>query len=651
MSGKFWKPNVSANPLKKPMQLTGEENPGKGRKFKLAFGVLGFFGFIILVLGFLAFFFVLKPAFALKAKVDNLQNTTKVAKKAFLDRDLVLLEKTFNQMEAEIKDFRDERDRQFGWARNLPKVRDYYADSDYFLNSAIYLIDAGREFIKLITPFADAMGLKINEDQKPQTLSFADAFASWIALMPKIAQDIDPLVQKLEMVSQEINKVDASKYPESFRGTPIRSTIEKSQDILSSLSSYSPDIKKALILIPRVLAVGTPEKRYMIIMQNNAEIRPTGGFWTNYATFKVKNAQLSSDFTSKDMYSIDYILDAIDSYTDFSVGMPTPIRRYLLLERWYARDANFSPDFPTSIDVFMNRSYKKAMQINPAEIKPVEGVFAIDTVVVQELLEITGPATVNGITYTKDNVVLELEKIASLALREQANRKKVLGDLMERMLVNVFESDKNLWPKLIEKGVDLLNRKHILVYMNDPEVQALLEKYNFAGRLVDVNEGDYMAVISSNLAGDKSNLFVRRKITSVSKYEDGQWKREVKISFNYGPAEGEYRVFAATYRDYLRLYVPKGSRLISVEGSDNDDVGSADELNKTYFHGYIVLPPGGVKEITFKYILPQGTINGNDYKLYIQKQPGQHKENYEIVVNGKSAILAIDSDYKYSIPL
>ncbi|KKU58013.1 MAG: hypothetical protein UX79_C0002G0024, partial [candidate division WWE3 bacterium GW2011_GWB1_47_11] len=196
----------------------------------------------------------------------------------------------------------------------------------------------------------------------------------------------------------------------------------------------------ALNLIPELLGVGTGEKRYGIIMQNNAEIRATGGFWTNYATFKVKDALLSSDFSSKDMYSIDFVLEPVDAVIDFP-DVPLAYERYLLVERMFSRDANISPDYPTSIDQFMY-FYNLAGRQAPWEVKPVEGFIAIDTDVVRELLEVTGPVTVNGVTFTADNVVLELEKIASLSLQEQIGRKRVLGDLMEGMLVNVFESDK-----------------------------------------------------------------------------------------------------------------------------------------------------------------------------------------------------------------
>jgi len=640
MEQKFWKPG-NAIQFKAVKAGGGLKGPAK---------TLGVVGIVIVVamalVGLLAYKFVVDPALALKVRIDRLKTDWDQASNAFQGRDLVLLDQVLTQTEADIKGLRDARDQKFGWARSLPRVKDFYTDSDYFLNAGLYAIDAGREFSRIITPFADAAGLKVKADQQVAQKSFADAFSDWIALMPKVANDIDPLLVKVDKVGAELAKVDASKYPESFRGVPVRSQITSVQTMLANLSDYAPDLKKALVLVPRILGVGTTERRYMIIMQNNAEMRPTGGFWTNYSTFKIKNALLNSDFSSKDMYIIDFTLDAIDAYTDFSVGLPAPIRKYLLVERWYARDANFSPDFPTSVAQFM-KSYNLAMRINPVEIKPVDGIFAIDTQVVSELLEVTGPATVNGVTYTKDNVVLELEKIASLALKEQSNRKKVLGDLMERMLINVFESDKNLWPKLIDKAVDLMNRKHVLVYMTDPEVQAMLEKYNFAGRLMDAPESDYLAVITANLGGDKTNLFITREVTSSIAKENNKWTKTVKVKYTYGPASGEYALFAKLYKDYLRVYVPKGSILIGVDGSE-DGSTSGDELTKTYFSAFITLGPGQTKEVTFRYTLPDAAVKGTDYKLYIQKEAGMPKETYNIVVSGKTTTVETDTDYKFT---
>jgi hypothetical protein len=479
-------------------------------------------------------------------------------------------------------------------------------------------------------------------------MGLAEAFASWISIMPQIAEEMDGVIGKLEMVGDELEPVNASRYPESFRGTPVRGSIILAQTTLSQVGEYGPDIKKALTVVPGLLGVGSTEKRYMVIMQNDKEIRATGGFWTNYATFKIQNAMLNSDFSSKDMYSIDLTLDVIDSYHTFP-NVPPAYRDYLKVERLYARDANISPDYPTAIDQFMY-FYRLAMPLDPNEIKPVDGIIAIDTQVIAELLEITGPVTVNGFTYTSENVVLELEKIASLTLREQAGRKKVLGDLMERMLLNVFESDSNLWPELVDKGVDLAMRKHILAFVFDEEAQLLLEKYNLAGRIIDPVEGDYTYVVSTNLGADKTNWFVDREIDHILEKEGDRWIKTTKIKYSYPQPDAQYIDFVKRFRDWVRVYTPLNSELIEVTGSAITPV-TDQERNKTYFTGYLELGPAESGEMIFKYYLPDSAVKDGVYDLYIQKQPGTNGEIHHITVNGETETVELKSDVKRSIRL
>src|SRR3989344_1370336 len=472
---------------------------------------------LIAIFAILVLIFVIRPAYTLLSSVNALRKDADNLKQAMVGRDLVLFNATLDKTEKDLRKLKTERDAKFAWVKTFPMVETYYVDSDHFIDAGLHGVAAGRELEALVTPFADAVGLRIEPTKEKPKLSkeeegLMEAFQAWVSVMPQVAENMDGVLLELSKIGDEMAKVDASKYPVRIWGVPLRGAIEGAKTTLSRVNDNAPDIKIALKLIPALLGVGTGEKRYGIIMQNDAEIRATGGFWTNYATFKVNNGLLTSDFTSKDMYSIDTALEPIDTYIDFP-DVPLAYTKYLKVERMFARDANISPDFPTAIDQFMY-FYNMANEQMPWDVKPVDGFFAMDTVVVKELLGITGPVTVNGTTFTQDNVVLELEKIASLSLQEQVGRKRVLGDLMEGMLLNVFESDKNLWSKLVDKGVDLVNRKHIVAYVFDPQAQQLLEKYNYAGRIVDPVEGDYVYAVSTNLGGDKTNLFVKKQVTS-----------------------------------------------------------------------------------------------------------------------------------------
>lgn len=620
--------------------LKKKGNGGIAKKLGISTAVLVL---VLAIVGILAYTYLGKPAYALYTAAKILKTDSAKIGEALTNRDLVALNAALNKTEDHLKSLRRQREESFGWAKDLKvfKINEYYSDSERFINAGFYAIDALREVEKIVLPFADAAGLKVSPDQDTsEQQGLMEAFQSWVSIMPEVAGQMDGVIEKVSKIGEELESINADKYPESFRGTPIRENIVFIKDTLSRADDYAPDLKQALTLIPRVLAVGTPTKRYMIIMQNDKEIRPTGGFMTNYATFKISNGLLDSDFTSKDMYSIDLTLDLIDATYDFP-DPPGPYGKYLLVERWYARDMNYSPDFVTSMDQFL-KFYNMAGRINPTEVKPVDGIFAIDTQVISELLEVTGPVTVNGVTYTKDNVVFELERIASLALKEQAGRKRVLGYLMQAMLTNVFESDKNLWPKLVDKGISLASRRHIQAYIFDPEVQALLDKYDIGGRIKQDTKGDYSMVVSTNLGGDKTNWFVTKVVNHKLEKSGDKWLRTVNIVYTYNQPAGEFAPFIKQFKDWVRVYAPIGSEFISVDGSE-DGTMTDQENNRVWYSGFLTLQPGETKEITFKYYIPSNVVGDKQYDLYIQKQAGINGEKHTVTYNGKQIEVILDN--------
>lgn len=638
---RFW----GSNPTSVKLGKTSTKNSKKKSLGKLGKGGLVLF-LILLTLGLVSYIVVLRPALALYSMANVVKSDASEIGEALQSRDLVKLNEVLDKTEKDLRDLKIEKDEKFGWAENMKlfKANEFYSDFDRFANAGIYAVDALRETSMIITPFADAAGLKVSPDQElPKAEGLMEAFQGWISVMPQVADQMDGVIEKVSKIGEELEPINVDKYPEKIGKFEIRSNIEFVKNNLSDADEYAPDIKQALQIIPGVLAVGTPTKRYMIIMQNDKEIRPTGGFMTNYATFKISNGLLDSDFTSKDMYSVDLTLDLIDAVTDFP-DPPAPYGALLKVERWYARDMNYSPDFIISMDQFME-FYSMAGRISPYEIKPIDGIFAIDTYVIEELLEVTGPVTVNGTTYTKDNVVLELEKIASLALAEQSNRKRVLGDLMEGMLINVFESDSNLWPKLIEKGVDLAVRKHISVYIFDEQAQALVEEYGLGGRIKEQVEGDYAMVVSTNLGGDKTNWFVDKEVLHTLEKEGDRWVRTVKINYQYTEPGAEYQALVKRFKDWVRLYVPVGSELISTEGSENEAFNLSDqERNKVWYSAYIEMGPGESRELTFKYYVPSEFVNENEYVLNIQKQSGIDREKHTVVYGGDMKELDLSKD-------
>ncbi|MFC1621882.1 DUF4012 domain-containing protein [Patescibacteria group bacterium] len=662
----FWgkkKEKLDSLNLESEQNMPQQQKLGKFKKLKIkkpkffsnGLGITGGIVLVILaIVSLIGYKLLVQPALTLYVSANTIKKDMNEITQSIANRDLIELEAALQETEKHLEELRTDRESKFGWMKDTTvfKANEFYEDSDRFINAGHLAIEAIREIMGIVTPFADAAGLRVLKEQEVvQAEGLMEAFQAWVSLMPQVAEEMDIVLETLTLLGEELEPVNTAKYPKEMRNIPIRSNVEFAKNSLVKAKDYAPDIKQALVILPRMLGVDSYiAKRYMVIMQNNMEIRPTGGFWTNYATFKMRDALLQSDFTSKDFYSIDNTLDIIDATYDFP-DAPPAYTKYLQIERWYARDTNSSPDLATSVDQFMFY-YNMGNRINPLEIKPIEGIITIDTQVIKELMEITGPVTVNGVTYNSENVVLELERLASLNIREQINRKGVLGDLMEAMLVNVFESERYLWSQLIDKVVDLAMRKHIQGFSFDEEAQVLLEKYGFAGKLATPEKGDYSMVVSTNLGGDKTNWFTNKIVNHTLEKEGDRWVRTVEIVYNYEQPGDEYAPFIKRFKDWVRVYVPAGSELISFEGSeDATDVGTGtgEEGDKMYYYGYVELGPDETKTLTVKYYLPEGVVGEDVYDLLIQKQAGIVSEMHNVKAGNEAEEVELMKDEKVSI--
>jgi len=325
---------------------------------------------------------------------------------------------------------------------------------------------------------------------------------------------------------------------------------------------------------------------------------------------------------------------------------------------------NLSPDFRLSTEKFLTY-YQKI-----AGTGKLNGILAVDTKVLVELLKITGTVGVpewGNFSAEIDKrcdcpqVVYRLEELADKPVSTlNLARKAVIGPLMHSVLLNAFQAPKAKMPLLVEATLKLIEEKHLLVYLFDENAQKAVESFNLGGRIKDY-EGDYFHLNDTSFSGAKSNLFIKQAIEQKFEVgEDGSITKTVNITYrNPAPAsncnleKGEL-CLNADYRDWVRLYVPKGSTLVEANGFETE-IKTYNELGKTVFEGFFgdkyPLRPKSTAKIVFKYKLPFKVKRGEEFKLLIQKQPGVEGYEYLIDFNGQKQEfeLRTDKELKFKI--
>jgi len=594
---------------------------------------------------FLIFFFwllgLLIPGVMVFNQAKQLMAQSQDLKASLKTRDLRLIKTKIDQLEQELEKLA-KRYRWLVLARVTPILRNYYFDGEKLLAVAQSGLDLGQIAIEAVAPYQDFLGLK-GASSSAQLQGGEKTTEERIAFLVETIEGVKPRLSEIEaklgLIEEKLNQIEVSRYPQQWRNYPIRNYLAQAQRISRELNQL---VKEGRPLIERAdWLLGKKEPRYyLFLFQNDGELRPTGGFWTAYGILKVDKGKVSP-VISEDIY-------ALDARFKSTIPAPRPIKNYHKnVYYWYLRDMNLSPDFEESVTTFI-KYYREVK-----EAHSFDGVVAVDTQLLVDLLKVLGRIGVPGWgnfgpepddrCWGCPQVVYQLELLADKPVATfRSNRKGFLAPLMHSIIANALGSPKDKVSQLVNVALDNLRKKHILVYFEDPELQRAVRSLKIGGKIEDFN-GDYFHLNDTNFAGAKSNLFIQQTVKQEYRIDStGKIVKKVTVVYqNTAPAsdcnlERGGLCLNGLYRNWFRFYVPKGSRLIKMTGSEVKPQ-VYDELGKTVFEGFYgdkyPLYPQGSTRVTVEYELPF-KIN-DSLSLLIQKQPGTRDPKYQIVVNGK----------------
>ena len=366
-------------------------------------------------------------------------------------------------------------------------------------------------------------------------------------------------------------------------------------------------------LIQKILGFDRPQT-YLILFLNNTELRPAGGFIGAYSVVKVDKG-IPSILKVEGTEILDNLAPK-----DFPSEPPDPLKKYLSVKRWNFRDSNWSPDFASSavkaLDLFKKEKGAAADDIS--------AVFGITPTLLEEILKISGPISVGGQEFNAQNFTEKLEYEVEFGYAEKDldfdNRKKALADLTHAFLARMRGDILKHWPQYLALAQKMLSEKQILAYSLDPEAQNVLLAKNWAG-VMRPTSGDYILWTDANLAALKTDKVMERHLSySFVPTSSGKYIGAIKMKY---ANNGTFTKFTTRYRTYARVFLPVGSRFISV--SENLTIDQGVENGRQWFGAFTVIEPGKTKELVWQfYLAPQiaERVEKNSYSLLVQKQAG-----------------------------
>jgi hypothetical protein len=373
--------------------------------------------------------------------------------------------------------------------------------------------------------------------------------------------------------------------------------------LITALNGLSADLTsadQASHIAPAMLgATGT--KQYIVVFQNEAEARGTGGLPGAFGIAKVTNGKVS--FTQ---FHADNYLGTVPTSLDFGpdyqqmYGQAETTSLYV--------NSNMSPNFPYPAQIWIAMWKAKTGQ-------QLDGAVAVDSTLLSYLLQVTGPVTLpDGTRLTAANVVSLTQSAvyAKFAQPSQnAARKQYLLDVARTASDHLIATHTNT-TALIKAAAKGAGQRRILVYSTDPAIESRLVQTSLGGQIPETGT-PYTGLVVTNMGGDKLDYYLQRSMTWQTASCSGTRDVTVTVTLtNTAPGTGLSPYVTARSdrhpagvqpgdaRDAVNLYTTAGATMSSVTVDGKPGTAYIDtERGHPVYTVDLELPHGATRTIVY----------------------------------------------------
>lgn len=368
----------------------------------------------------------------------------------------------------------------------------------------------------------------------------------------------------VELTHSRLSGIDDSGlFPEVAR--PLAEATQSLDDLRQTLNTAAGTSK----ILPAMMGADGP-RNYLVLIQNNAEIRATGGLPGALAVLHVEDGQIRLEAQSTG--------SAMGRFTPAVDVDPVQTQIYSKRLGTFISDVNLTPDFPTAATAA--KSMWEARQGTP-----VDGVIAVDPVVLAHILKASGPLTIpipdpaiaTGLptTLTEENVVKTLLSDVYKDLESNAQQDAYFA-LASKEVFSALASGKVPGDQLIEALTTSVEENRLHVWGSHNAEQEIIAKTVIGGSISGpAVGGNSFGVFFNDGTGAKMDYYVRRSVQLIQECKtDGYSEVTVRITTsNTAPIDaatslpelvtggGRYGVPAGTVQTNIVVYGPAQSQI------------------------------------------------------------------------------------------
>jgi hypothetical protein len=388
--------------------------------------------------------------------------------------------------------------------------------------------------------------------------------------------------------------------------SPVTDAVKRLGGLVETADAATDAANRAVQLLPLVLGSDRP-RDYLLIFQNSAEPRSSGGIAGAFALLHTENGKISlteqataGDFPRDGQPVLDVPTETEGVYGDIVAKYPQNI--------------TISPQFPLSgqlAQAWWERRYGTT----------VDGVIALDPTTLSYLLRATGPLTLpTGDELTSDNAVKLLLQDVYARYPDTTQQDLFFASTAAQVFSAV--SSGNVDPVgFIEALTQASSERRVLIWSSDPAEQAILDDTSLNGDLTQFGGQDRYGVYVNDSTGAKMGSYLEYRLGSVDTAcrNDGRAYRDIEVTVtSTAPADagtslptyvtggGQFGVTPGNTKIILAFYGTSGSQFVGIErGGEAVTSRTAEDLGLPVVTTSVELTPGETATFHVRWLSPE----------------------------------------------
>lgn len=407
---------------------------------------------------------------------------------------------------------------------------------------------------------------------------------------------------------------------------PSLSSEDSTESSVAGFSKMVAEKKQSVQILQQLQPLlakllGQEKKRtYALILQNNQELRPTGGFIEDVALLTFQNGTLISSRVLSG-YQVDKQLSG-------SVVPPEDISSYLREADWNFVDSNWDPNFPKTAEQvgwFLNKSLATS----------VDGVITIDLYGIATILEATGPLDLPDYNevLTDKNIFEQFEFHSEVSLVD--NNKDYKQVVFDALIAKLTTLPPEKAESLFSAFKNNFDHQHMLASFVEADELQTMKNLGWSGSLLQPNcptqlaadfcVVDTVAQVEANVGTNTANHYLKRSIDHSVSLTASAAAHVRTINFENTAQSDAWP--KGPYHVFTRLYLPSSAELGSVQvggvSINKKDIIFRDENSRKVVGFLTEVPIKSAKKIVVSYSVPFTKSSDKfSYTFFEQQQPG-----------------------------